>query len=79
MPHGWVPAWAVAVGVFWLNALPAAFGRGRTLGDRLAGTAVANVQFRQAVTDAAGRGRAMVQRARHTAGAPAPESTRTPY
>ncbi|MGP4109526.1 RDD family protein [Streptomyces sp. 4N509B] len=35
-----VLCWAVAVALFWANALPAAGGRGRSLADRLAGTAV---------------------------------------
>ncbi|MDQ0789977.1 RDD family protein [Streptomyces sp. B3I8] len=38
-----VLCWAVAVAVFWANALPVLVGRGRSLADRLAGTAVVTV------------------------------------
>ena len=38
-----VLCWAVAVAVFWANAFPVLVGRGRSLADRLAGTAVVTV------------------------------------
>jgi hypothetical protein len=46
--------WAAAIVVFWLNALPSLFGRGRSLADRLAGTSVGGTQFLRATVRAAG-------------------------
>jgi hypothetical protein len=44
-----VLCWTVAVAVFWLNALPALFGVGRSLADRMAGTSVTTVRLPQAI------------------------------
>ncbi|WP_280679297.1 RDD family protein [Kitasatospora sp. MAA19] len=51
-----VLCWAVAVAVFWANALPALLGRRRSLADRLAGTTVGNITLPRPGWDTAQQG-----------------------
>lgn len=51
-----VLCWAVAVAVFWANAVPALLGRGRSLADRLAGTTVGTITLPRPGWDAAHQG-----------------------
>ncbi|MFF3264742.1 RDD family protein [Streptomyces sp. NPDC002932] len=59
--------WAVAVAAFCLNAWSTRLGVGRSVADRLAGTAVTTVQWSQAVGYATDRGQAVWRGSRQAA------------
>jgi hypothetical protein len=56
--------WLAAIALFWANALPSAFGPGRSLADRAAGSAVTGGLLRAAATATAAGTRAVIASSR---------------